>query len=149
MIELIKNHITQDLSHWLVILFICTVLSVLASLFDMWSGIDAARANKEPVSSRALRRTVSKIVDYLRVVIFAMFIDVLGMFFSWYVLPYCVILCTLGILLIEGKSVIENLRRKKSNAAEVVDMVQDIIKAATDKDAEKIIEYLKNKEAKK
>ena len=42
MIELIKNHITQDLSHWLVILFICTVLSVLASLF----GYDPAEEAK-------------------------------------------------------------------------------------------------------
>lgn len=147
--EFIVSHFSQDLSHWLIILFVCFLLPVFAALFDLWTGVDAAKANKEPISSHALRRTVSKIVDYLRVIIFGLFIDVLGLFFPWYILPYCVIICTLGILLIEGKSVIENLRRKKSHAADVLDVVQEIIKAATEKDAEQIIEQLKNKENKR
>lgn len=149
LLDFLKLHFSQDLSHWLIILFICSLLPVFAALFDLWTGIDAAKANKERISSHALRRTVSKIVDYLRVIIFGLFIDVLGLFFPWYILPYCVIVCTLGILLIEGKSVIENLRRKKSHAAEVLDAVQEIIKAATEKDAEKIIEQLKAKEDKR
>lgn len=146
--EFIKSHFAQDLSHWLIILFVCFLLPVFAALFDLWTGVDAAKANKERISSHALRRTVSKIVDYLRVIIFGLFIDVLGLFFSWYLLPYCVIICTLGILLIEGKSVIENLRRKKSHAAEVLDMVEEIIRAASKQDAERIIKRLKEKEEK-
>ena len=147
--EFIKSHFAQDLSHWLIILFVCFLLPVFAALFDLWTGVDAAKANKERISSHALRRTVSKIVDYLRVIIFGLFIDVLGLFFSWYLLPYCVIICTLGILLIEGKSVIENLRRKESHAAEVLDMVEEIIRAASKQDAERIIKRLKEKEEKK
>lgn len=112
--EFIISHFCQDLSHWLIILFVCFLLPVFAALFDLWTGVDAAKANKERISSHALRRTVSKIVDYLRVIIFGLLIDVLGLFFTWYILPYCVIICTLGILLIEGKSVIENLRRKRA-----------------------------------
>ena len=96
------------MSFGVIIIFVCCVLVIAASFIDMWTGIEAARANKEKISSRALRKTVSKIVDYLRVVMFALLIDILGLFFPWYNLPYCVILCTLGILLIEGFSVIEN-----------------------------------------
>ena len=89
--EFIKSHFAQDLSHWLIILFVCFLLPVFAALFDLWTGVDAAKANKERISSHALRRTVSKIVDYLRVIIFGLFIDVLGLFFSWYLLHFPVI----------------------------------------------------------
>lgn len=129
-----------------VIVFVCAVLVMAAAFIDMWTGIEAARANKERISSRALRKTVAKIVDYLRVLMFAVLIDVLGLFFPWYALPYCVILCTLGILLIEGKSVIENFRRKRSHAADVVDMVGRIIDCVDHKDAEELITLIKEKE---
>ena len=54
-----------------VIIFVCAVLVMAAAFIDMWTGIEAARANKERISSRGLRKTVAKIVDYLRVVMFA------------------------------------------------------------------------------
>ena len=126
-----------------VIIFVCAVLVMAASFIDMWTGIEAARANKERISSRALRKTVAKIVDYLRVVMFAVLVDVLGLFFPWYALPYCAMLCTLGILLIEGKSVLENFRRKRSHAADVVEMVARIVECGSVKDAEDIIRLLK------
>lgn len=144
--QFIKLHISQDLSHWAVILFACCLVCMASAFMDMWMGIDAARANREPISSHALRRTVSKIIDYLRVIFFAALIDALGLFFTWYALPYFVLLSTLGVLLIEGKSVIENLRRKKSHAADIADVVARIISAAKEEDAEEIIQYLKDKE---
>lgn len=149
MIETFVQSIKQDVSAWVAVAFTCCVLVWLAALIDLWTGVEAARANKEPISSHALRRTVAKVVDYLRVMLFCGLIDTLGLFFTWYVLPYFVILCTLGVLLIEGRSVLENSRKKKSHAADIVDAVQDIIQAATEKDAEKIIEQLKKKEEKK
>lgn len=140
--------IAQDIGLWVVVAFTCAVLVVLAAFIDLWTGVEAARANRERISSHALRRTVNKIVDYLRVMVFAALIDTLGLFFPWYVLPYFLIVCTLGVLLIEGRSVIENSRKKKSHAADILDAVEDIIKAATQQDAERIIERLKEKENK-
>ena len=140
--EVLKLNITQDLRHGMTIIFVCCVLIIVASFIDMWTGIDAARANKEPISSRALRKTVAKIIDYLRVLVFAVLIDILGLCFPWYAIPYCAIIGTLGILLIEFRSVIENSRKKRSHAGEVMDMVAKIIECATDKDAEKIIEFI-------
>lgn len=52
------------------IIFTCLVLIVAACLLDMWTGIDAARANKEKICSRPLRKTGTKIVDYYRLVVF-------------------------------------------------------------------------------
>lgn len=132
-----------DVLRSIYIIFVCCVLILAAAMLDMWTGVDAARVNKEKIRSHSLRKTVRKVVDYLRIVIFAVLIDILGFFFPWYGFPYCVAVCTLGVLLIEGKSVIENLRKKRSNAAYVMDMVQKIITCANDKDAQKLISAIK------
>lgn len=147
-LDKITAAIAQDIGLWVVVAFTCAVLVVLAAFIDLWTGVEAARANRERISSHALRRTVNKIVDYLRVMVFAALIDTLGLFFPWYVLPYFLIVCTLGVLLIEGRSVIENSRKKKSHAADILDAVEDIIKAATQQDAERIIERLKEEKKK-
>ena len=73
-----------------------------------------------------LRRTVNKVISYLTVVFFGIFIDILGLCFPWYAIPYCCILCTLGVILIEGKSVIENHAKAKNPAAHVPETVLDI-----------------------
>ena len=132
------------LSYNTAVIFVCCVLVILAALIDLWTGIDAARANKERIRSKALRRTVNKIIDYLRVILFGVLIDTLGIFFPWYVLPYCALLCTLGVMLIEGRSVLENLRKKKSHAADIASMVGKIVQCIDDKDAQKIISELKS-----
>ena len=134
--------IEHDISLWVMVAFTCCALVIFAAFIDMWSGVEAARAVKERISSHGLRKTVSKIVDYLRVVFFAALIDTLGLFFPWYLLPYFVMACTLGVLLIEGRSVIENSRKKKSQAAGIPDAVRSIIQAATREEAEKVLEQI-------
>jgi RNA polymerase sigma-54 factor len=104
---------------------------------------DFTRKNKEKIKSRILRRTVAKILDYLRVVVFGVLIDVLGLAFPWYAIPYAALVVTLGILLIEGKSVIENYQKARSSAAKVVDMIQTIVECGDNDTAEKIIKAIK------
>lgn len=144
--QVLYLNVTQDIHHGTTIIFICCILIIIASFIDMWTGIDAARVNKEPISSRALRKTVTKIIDYLRVLVFAVLIDVLGLCFTWYVIPYCAILATLGVLLIEFRSVIENSKKKRSQAGEIVDIVSQIIKCASDKDAEELIKIIRKEQ---
>lgn len=136
-------NLTQDIGHGITVIFICCVLVIVACFIDLWTGVDAARTNKEKIRSKALRRTVSKILDYLRVVIFGVLIDVLGLTFPWYAIPYCAIICTLGILVIEGKSVLENFQKKKSSAAKVVDAIETIVKCTDNETAERIIKAIK------
>ena len=57
-------NITQDVGHGITIIFVCFVLVVVACLIDLWTGVDAARKNREKIKSRILRRTVAKILDY-------------------------------------------------------------------------------------
>lgn len=134
--------LTPDIQKRIAIVFVCCILVCVASFIDMWTAIDAARTSKEKIDSHSLRKTTTKITDYLRVVIFALLIDILGLFFPWYSMPYAVILATLGILCIEGRSVIENSRKKKSSAGEIMEMVSEIIKCGTEKDATRIIKEL-------
>lgn len=140
-------NLTQDIGHGVTIIFICFVLVIAACLIDLWTGVDAARKNKEKIKSRILRRTVAKILDYLRVVVFGVLIDILGLAFPWYAIPYAALIVTLGILLIEGKSVIENYQKSRSSAAKVVDMIGKIIDCADNDSAEKIIKAIKDDNA--
>lgn len=136
-------NLTQDIGHGVTIIFMCCILTIAACFIDLWTGIDAARKNKEKIRSKALRRTVAKIIDYLRVIVFGTLIDVLGLTFPWYAIPYCAIVITLGILIIEGKSVLENFQKKKSSAAKIVDAIEAIVEAADNETAEKIIKAIK------
>lgn len=134
--------VLESLAQGVGVLFICCVLIVVAIFMDMWVGIEAARAVKEPLMSGGFRRTLTKGLDYFRIVFFAALIDILGAFFVWYHLPFFTLLATLAILLIEGKSVIENYRRKKSNAAQVLDVMGEILEAKDKKDAEAVLKKL-------
>lgn len=136
--------IEQDIRGGIVIIFTCSILICIACLMDMWTGIDAARANKEKIRSKPLRLTGVKIVDYFRLIIIFVLIDVLGLCFPWYNLPYGAIIGTAGVLFVEGFSVVENLRRKRSHAAEVADVAAKIVKCLTTEDAEKIIKMIKD-----
>lgn len=135
--------IEQDIRGGIVIIFTCSILICIACLMDMWTGIDAARANKEKIRSKPLRKTGMKIVDYFRLIIIFVLIDILGLCFPWYNLPYGAIIGTAGVLFVEGFSVVENLRRKRSHAAEVADVAAKIVKCLTTEDAEKIIKMIK------
>lgn len=136
-------NLPDGLSRGIMIAFLLCVLVCAAALIDMWTGIDAAKTNKEKIMSHGLRKTVRKVIDYLRIVYFFLLIDILGAVFVWYNLPYCAILATLGVLLIEGRSVIENLRKKQSAASKVVDAVQEIISCVDSEKAQKIVEMIK------
>ena len=62
---------------------------------------------------------------------FAFMVDALGSLLSFYILPFATMLCALAILCIEGKSVLENSKRRKAHAGDVPDMIKQIIQAAT------------------
>ena len=137
-------NLTQDIGHGISIIFMCCMLVIAACLIDLWTGIDAAKKNKEKIRSNILRRTVTKMLDYVRVIIVGVLIDILGLSFTWYAMPYCAVILTLGILIIEAKSVLENFHKKKSSAAQVVDIIQAIVDATDNETAEKIIKAIKD-----
>lgn len=126
-----------------IIVLVCWLFMIISVLIDFWSGVSTAKAIGEPLHSKGFRRTISKTAEYIRVMIFAAMFDAIGIcFVPSYILPFATIVGTLSIMLIEGKSVIENSRRKKAHAAEIPDMVKKIIKTATVEQATKLLEQL-------
>ena len=135
---------TQDVGHGVTVIFICCVIIIFAVLIDLDTGVRAARKNKEKIQSRILRRTIAKILDYLRVLVFGVMIDVLGLSFVWYNIPYCAILVTVGVVCIEAKSVLENYHKSKSAARELPNVLAEIISCVNSEDAEKIVKMIKS-----
>lgn len=128
-----------------IIIMVCWAMMIMSCLIDLWSGRNTAKFLGEKLESHKYRRTIVKIGDYSRVMLFGFMFDCLGMLLPFYILPFGTMLCTIGIILIEGKSVFENSARKKAHAADIPDMIKKIIHAATTKDAEIIVEQLTNK----
>ena len=129
------RHIGVTLMCWLTMFF--------SVLVDMWDGVQTARFMKEKVNSKGLRRTFSKAGDYWRMMLFGLMFDSLGLLFPWYILPYMTMVITVGILVIEFRSVWEHNRRKRSHAAELPGVIANIIKCASEKDALELINKIK------
>lgn len=116
------------------------VAMACAVLIDLWTGIDKAKARGEKIDSHNIRRTIRKMGDYWRVQVFGLLIDVFAALFVAY--PIASILIGGGVIAIELRSVIENLRAKRSAAAELPDMVARIISAKNAGDAAELIKLI-------
>lgn len=127
-----------------IIIMICWTMMIISCFVDLWSGRNAAQFLGEKLESHKYRRTVIKIGDYSRVMVFGFMFDCLGMLLPFYILPFGTMLCAIGVILIEGKSVLENSARKKAHAADIPEVIKKIIQAASTKDAESILEQLTN-----
>ena len=113
------------------IILVCWFFMVVSSIVDFWSGTTTAKALGQTLMSHGFRRTVTKIGDYVRLMLFALMFDILGSLLSFYIVPFATILCTIAIIYIEGKSVVENSKHKKAHAADVPDIIKKIVQAVT------------------
>jgi len=113
----------------LTLIFICWGMMIVAVFIDLWTGVERAKACGEKMKSGKFRLTLIKIGDYWRVMIFGLFIDIILFMILDNYAPFGSLLFAIACCFIEGKSVIENLRRKRSAAADVPQAVIDIIKS--------------------
>lgn len=127
------------------IIIVCWAMMITSCLIDLWSGRNAAKFLGERLESHKYRRTIIKIGDYSRVMLFGFMFDCLGMLLPFFILPFSTMLCTISVMAIEGKSVLENSARKKAHAAEIPEMIKSIIQATTQKEAEVIFNKLTSK----
>lgn len=143
MLELIEQRNIDGLLFFIAvricIILICWLFMIMANLIDFWSGTSTAKAIGESLQSHGFRRTVTKIGDYVRLMLFAFMFDMLGSFLPFYFLPFGTVLCTIAVIWIEGRSVVENSRKKKAHAADVPEIVKQIVQCAT---TEKGVEIL-------
>ena len=148
MFELLEKQDMEAIVDYLLIrmaiVLVCWAFVFVANFVDFWSGRDTAKAIGERIDSKGYRRTFIKIGDYYRVLIFALLFDLIGSLFAFYKLPFASIIGSVSVIAIELKSVLENSQRKKSNAADVPEIVKKIIQCATTADGEKLLEEIKN-----
>lgn len=114
----------------------CFFAIIAAAGIDMWTGCDCARRRGEQIHSHKLRDTVSKVCDYWRLLALAMIADVLLNRLLGF--PYLSVIVTVGVLAIEGRSVVENLRKSKSAAEDLPDTVARLLSALSRLDVEKL-----------
>lgn len=124
------------------IILVCWLFMILSSIVDFWSGTTTAKALGQALMSHGFRRTITKIGDYVRLMLFALMFDILGSLLSFYIIPFVTILCTVAVIYIEGKSVVENSKRKKAHAAEVPDIVKQIVQATTAEQGHEILDKI-------
>lgn len=132
-------NVTQDVGHGLTLIFLCFVVIFIAVCIDFSAGYKAAKVCKEPIKSRLLRRTVSKVTDYYRFLIVGVLVDILGLAFPWYSIPFAAVIVSISVVLIEGWSVIEKFKKMKSSAANILDIAQRVCDTTNIKKALELI----------
>lgn len=144
-----KNDITMEtilsldkLYLFLGIFLAVCILVITAIMLDLWDGVHTAKKTNQRVHSHKLRVTIAKMSEYWRFIMIGFLVDCLGIFFSFYVLPFVAVLFGAGLIVVEAKSMFEHANRRKSHMTELPDIVKSIIKAVDEKDAHKIIERL-------
>lgn len=143
MIEFIKTGNFSTIQHYVLVILVMWVVMAVAVCVDLWAGVNSAKARGEKIYSGGLRRTIAKLGDYWRIQVMALIFDLIGSCLSWYNLPYASIVVTAAIILIEGRSVLENEKAKKSNVAKLPDAIRDIINCTSAKSAAELLEKLK------
>lgn len=119
-----------------------SLLVVLAIMLDLWDGVHTARVTKERVHSHKLRVTIDKMSEYWRFLVIGFLIDCIGMIFSFYVMPFMVVLFGVGLIIIEIKSMFEHAKRRKSHTTELPAILHQIVKCANEKDAHDLVEKI-------
>ncbi len=122
--------------------FAISLMVVMAIMLDLWDGVHTARVTKERIHSHKLRDTVAKMSEYWRFLIIGFLIDCIGMIFSFYIVPFVVVLFGIGLIIVEIKSMLEHAKRRKSHTAELPDILRKIVECANEKDAHDIVEKI-------
>lgn len=114
-----------------------------AILIDLSTGIKKAKALKCKVHSQGLRRTFTKLGDYLSIYYFGIIVDIAIHMVSKTYIPAGIALACLASCTIECISVIENLKARKSAAGKVPEIAEKIINAKNVKEAIDVINTIK------
>ena len=128
------RHLGISLSMW--------VLTICVVLLDLVDGVHTARVLHQRIHSHKLRATVVKFGEYWRFLLFGFFFDLAGVFFPWYGYPYMTIVITLGLSVIELKSMLEHAKKRKSKTAELPNIVSQIVGCDSAEEAKKLIKNI-------
>lgn len=128
------RHVGISLTMWLVMIAFVVV--------DLIDGVHTAKVLKKKIHSHKLRLTVIKFGEYWRFLLFGFFFDFIGIVFPWYSYPYMTIVITIGLAIIELKSMLEHAKKRKSKTAELPNIVSQIVGCDSAEEAKKLIKNI-------
>ena len=120
LLNIIPAIIDKDWSHFkalltvLIVLYACVFVSVL---IDLFFGIRRARSLKIARTSSGYRRTVTKLTHYFGLMLMLSIADVAASVLLN--LPYFTVITTIGIVMVEAKSVFENLKQQEKSVEKI------------------------------
>ncbi len=98
----------------LAVLYICVFMSVI---IDLFFGVKPAKRLKIVRTSFEYRRTITKLTSYFGLMIMLSIADIVASVV--FDMPYFTVVGAIGIVLVEAKSVFENLRQETKNVDEI------------------------------
>lgn len=122
---------------------------IAASMIDLVTGISASRRiGRHRTTSWGLRRTLSKDLQYLAMLVMLLLIDIclsaLSEYMAVFSAPILSFAGTACIVIVEAISVIENTRKGKDKEEDKIDDIQQLVKSTVDAiGSEKTQEFLK------
>ena len=120
MLLFIPSIINEDWSHFkalltvLVVLYACVFVSVF---IDLFFGVKRAKRLKIVRTSFGYRRTITKLTSYFGLLLMLSIADIAASII--FKMPYFSVIGAIGIIIVEAKSVFENIHREEKNIAEV------------------------------
>ncbi len=105
----------------LAVLYACVLLSVL---IDLYFGIKRAKRQRIVRTSFGYRRTITKLISYFGLMLMLSIADIIASIVLK--MPYFTVFCAIGIVLIEAKSVYENIKQAEKNIAQLPKTLQKL-----------------------
>ena len=97
----------------LAVLYACVFVSVL---IDLFFGVKRAKRLKIVRTSFGYRRTITKLTSYFGLLLMLTIADVAASVV--FKIPYFTVIGAIGIIIVEAKSVFENIHKEEKNIAE-------------------------------
>lgn len=152
MLHELLNVDVRVVNAFLFIVSICFVCVFLTVLSDFVCGVMRSKRNGIPISSKAFRRSVTKLIEYFCMLAVISIVGVLVQYsISAYGLvnipkiPILSIFITVAICLIEFKSILENLQDStKKNVKEVIKLFSALDKTDKDSVIRQFLKYLED-----
>jgi len=123
----IPSIINQDWTHLkalltvLGVLYTCVFVSVL---IDLFFGVKRAKRLKIARTSFGYRRTITKLTSYFGLMLMLSIADIAASVI--FKMPYFTVIGAIGIVVVEAKSVFENLKQQEKSVEEIPKALQKL-----------------------
>jgi phage-related holin len=119
------NHDWPHFKSGLIVLVVLYAGVFLSVLIDFFFGVRRAKRMNIARTSSGYRRTISKLTNYFGLMLMLSIADIVASVV--FKMPYFTVAGAVGIVLVEAKSVFENLKQQEKSIAEVQSMLLKIL----------------------